>query len=143
MTYEEQLAQKLRIAKRKMFKAADNLRKSGRPFWLEDRGPLALIEDIKASPNINGYRNKVEFTIARDVDQKPCIGFLLGRFKNGVPSSADPSLCLNVSNKAKEVRNLFQSYIEQSDLAPFDMSSEEGFWRQLMVRDTTDGQGNF
>lgn len=53
------------------------------PSWLNEiakDGPCCPLVEVFPSKRINGYRNKVSFTIAKDKDNKPCIGFRLGRF---------------------------------------------------------------
>lgn len=47
-------------------------------------GEICEIEAIIPSPEITGYRNKCEFTIGVDTEGKPCVGFNLGQFREGV-----------------------------------------------------------
>lgn len=39
------------------------------------------LPSILRSPSIEGYRNKAEFTIGLDAQERPAVGFLLGSFK--------------------------------------------------------------
>jgi len=42
------------------------------------------LQSIVRSPQIEGYRNKAEFTIGLDAQDRPAVGFLLGSFKVGL-----------------------------------------------------------
>ncbi len=46
--------------------------------------PCCSLEPIRPSPIINGYRNKVSFTIGEDTFGKPCVGFSLGRMEDNM-----------------------------------------------------------
>lgn len=94
---------------------------------------------IIASPTIDGYRNKCEFTIAYDYHQKdlPTVGFLMGRFKDGHVSVGNASNCKHVPQKLKDLANTLELFIrrgENSHLLPMDRSTKEGFWRLLLGR---------
>ena len=68
------------------------------------RGRLPCkMEDPIASPDLNGYRTKCEFTIGKDLEGKPTVGFLLGLYKLGITAVLDPSDCLNVPDIAKRI----------------------------------------
>jgi hypothetical protein len=41
------------------------------------------LPSVLRSPSIEGYRNKAEFTIGLDANERPSVGFLLGSFKVG------------------------------------------------------------
>ena len=64
--------------------------------------PCELLEPI-GSPEVNGYRTKCEFTIARNMDGEPTVGFLLGLFKEGQTGVQEPSECLHVSDVSKKI----------------------------------------
>lgn len=97
-------------------------------------------KSIIASPTINGYRNKCEFTIAYDYHNKhlPTVGFLMGRFKDGHVRVGNAEECLHVPPKLKELAAALQSFIRREDvfsvLKPMDRSTKEGFWRLLLGR---------
>lgn len=61
-----------------------------------------LLDTIQ-SPVVNGYRTKCEFTIGKDLDGAPTVGFLLGLYRDGITAVLDPDDCLHVPEKAKEV----------------------------------------
>jgi tRNA (uracil-5-)-methyltransferase len=56
-----------------------------KPAWLTAAlhrpGKQALpLPGILRSPQLNGYRNKAEFTIGLDGEERPTAGFLLGNY---------------------------------------------------------------
>ena len=59
------------------------------------------LEVVVPSPRVDGYRNKCEFSIGRDGAGRPCVGFVLGRFKQGVVAIGPPDACPNVSAEMK------------------------------------------
>lgn len=61
-----------------------------------------LLDTIQ-SPEVNGYRTKCEFTIGKDLEGKPTVGFLLGLYRDGITAVLSPNDCLHVSDKAKQV----------------------------------------
>jgi hypothetical protein len=48
------------------------------------------LPSIVRSPSIEGYRNKAEFSIGPDQEERPSVGFLLGSFKVGRRRGAEP-----------------------------------------------------
>lgn len=101
---------------------------------------ISKTKSIIASPTIDGYRNKCEFTIAYDYHNKhlPTVGFLMGRFKDGHVRVGNAEECLHVPPKLKELASALQSFIRREEifsiLKPMDRSSKEGFWRLLLGR---------
>ena len=71
------------------------------------RFPCKMYDPIP-SPDINGYRTKCEFTIGKDLDGKPTVGFLLGLYKLGITAVLDPKDCLNVPDIAKRIASYMQ-----------------------------------
>jgi tRNA (uracil-5-)-methyltransferase len=56
-----------------------------KPQWLQAAlhcpGKQALLlPGIMRSPQLNGYRNKAEFTIGLDGQERPTAGFLMGNY---------------------------------------------------------------
>ena len=154
LPYEEQLARKrasvlsaLRKLPKQMMQAVKTLphgheghAQMQRMRWLAPEvikqtewSPCPL-EAVVPSPRVDGYRNKCEFSIGRDGAGRPCVGFVLGRFKQGVVAIGAPHGCPNVSDHMKGLVAAVQRAVTASALPPFDKVSGEGFWRQLNVR---------
>jgi len=132
----EDVSQFLKVVLRRIKKeSAYNI-----PEWIRGKHCLCEFTAVYASPIPSGYRNKVSFSIGVDIRDQPCIGFALGRMKEGIDSVADPSNCLNVSDCAKKIRNMFQNFINTSSLKPYSKYSHSGYWRQLTVRTYRSGQ---
>ena len=154
LPYEEQLARKrasvlsaLRKLPKQMLQAVRSLPhgheghgQMQRMRWLAPEvikqtewSPCPL-EAVVPSPRVDGYRNKCEFSIGRDGAGRPCVGFVLGRFKQGVVAIGAPHGCPNVSDHMKGLVAAVQRVVAASALPPFDKVSGDGFWRQLNVR---------
>lgn len=107
--------------------------------WAFTKGPPCEILDPIGSPVINGYRTKCEFTIGKDLEGKPTVGFLLGLYKDGVVSVLSPSECLNVNDTAKQMAKAMNEYILRSDLPVYDRVEKVGCWRTLMTKTQSTG----
>ncbi|KAK4787959.1 hypothetical protein SAY86_019278 [Trapa natans] len=107
------------------------------PQWImkskESAGLACKLEDIVASPLVNGYRNKCEFTIGLSTEGKPTIGFTLGTFKAGVTAVAEPVDCPNVSSIAIKYASIFQEFLQNSSLPVWCRHKNTGFCRQFTV----------
>jgi tRNA (uracil-5-)-methyltransferase len=109
-------------------------------YWLQKQRKLyegmccELVEFVD-SPIQDNYRNKCEFTIGYDREEKKkLIGSRLGDFKSGSNEVVEPYCCKHIPIEMKSLVKLFQSYIETSDYNPFNVRTHEGHWRQLTVR---------
>ncbi|EAL60821.1 hypothetical protein DDB_G0293244 [Dictyostelium discoideum AX4] len=151
--YEEQLKKKKNQIEKVMINIKSTTRKESLhnlPEWLVKRDKTKEekmccgLEEIVPSPVTENYRNKAQYTIGYDADNKPCVGFALGRTGNGITIVADPSNAPLISKRSNEIRRLFNEYITEPNLGsnrkPFDKNSHSGFWRQLTVRDFTTGE---
>eukprot|EP01025_Chloroclados_australasicus_P059008 TRINITY_DN744_c0_g2_i1.p1 TRINITY_DN744_c0_g2~~TRINITY_DN744_c0_g2_i1.p1 ORF type:complete len:715 (-),score=108.57 TRINITY_DN744_c0_g2_i1:65-2209(-) len=147
LPYQEQLKkkhEKLVYELQRVTKCcADIHEEQRRPEWLvnalaqDSESPVCCpIEGILQSPQLHGYRNKTEFTIGFDLQEKPTIGFLLGAFKDGITAVAEASGCVNISPISIKFAQIVQQYLrEKSNLKPWDKRISEGFWRLLIVRE--------
>lgn len=93
---------------------------------------------ILRSPAIEAYRNKNEFTVGLDAQDKPAVGFLMGAFVDGITCVADPSPTRHTSAVAKAYAAAAAAYIrDHSKLAAYDKRSgkQGGFWRLVVVRE--------
>ncbi|ORZ01558.1 S-adenosyl-L-methionine-dependent methyltransferase [Syncephalastrum racemosum] len=142
--YEDQLQQKHRrnakqLANLKRQVAAlptlrsDPDKKTQVAWAFEKENPIQILDPI-ASPEENGYRTKCEFTMGRDLEGKPTVGFLLGQYRHGFTSVLDPSDCLHVPRTAKLIAQKMQDYIRASKYDVYDKVEKKGVWRSLMVK---------
>jgi len=140
--YEKQLENKNNEVKQVNRQLVLRIRKDDR----DNQAPSEREKDdlpflgIKESPVRDRYRNKAEFTYGTDKDGKPCIGFLLGRFEDGVTTVADPTDCVTVSAHMVAIRNVAQEHLSASKLAVYAKQTHTGFWRLLQVRAFTSGE---
>ncbi|KAI8145156.1 S-adenosyl-L-methionine-dependent methyltransferase [Fennellomyces sp. T-0311] len=143
MPYEEQLSRKHKAGiahlskfKRRMAQLTDlsETSKAQIAWAFEKNGlPFEVLDPI-ASPEINGYRTKCEFTIGRNPDGKPTVGFLLGLYRHGITSVLNPEDCLHVPEMSKRIANAMQDYVQSSEYSVYDRVDKVGVWRSMMVK---------
>ncbi|KAG7394298.1 tRNA methyltransferase 2 [Phytophthora boehmeriae] len=97
-------------------------------------GLCCPMDSIHASPVTEGYRNKCEFSFGFDADDKPCVGFRLGLFREGSVVVSKPDECINVSKEMKAVCAVMQNIVETSDIPVYNVTTKSGVWRVLTVR---------
>lgn len=148
MPYADQLEHK----KNSLMKILKRLSKSARkacpngiplPEWIlksrEIGGLPCVLEGILASPVVNGYRNKCEFSVGQSLQGKTTVGFMLGNFREGVTAVEEPLDCPNVSPISCKYASIFQEFLQQSSLPVWNRFKNTGFWRQLTVREGRSG----
>ncbi len=136
LPYEEQI-------KYKQQQVEDNLRRIGK---IE----LPAISPIMGSANIYGYRNKLEFTFSnkRWLSYEDMQAGNIPESMNGVgfhiPTFFDKVLdieeCLLQDDINNQLRNEVRRYAEQNKLSFFDLRSQEGFLRTMIVRTSSTGE---
>ncbi|XP_060881063.1 tRNA (uracil-5-)-methyltransferase homolog A-like [Metopolophium dirhodum] len=148
ISYDEQLIQKTNSIKNVLMDYSRRLKRikcgQGILNWLkkqqdENNGlPCKLLEiqSLKDDPErCIGYRNKCEFTIGMDVENKePVVGFRVGAYNQGKTSVAPIDNISNVPQRMKDVVKCFQDLVRASKLPVFDPENYTGHWRQLTVR---------
>eukprot|EP00798_Chlamydomonas_sp_ICE-L_P031144 gene31144-6284_t len=119
------------------------------PAWLKEltssadpqsmsAAPCAPLLGIIRSPVIEGYRNKSEFTMGFDINDKPALGFLMGSWTEGITAVADPSPCRHLSRPCVRYAMLVKEFIvEHSKMPAWNkrLMPAVGFWRLLNVRE--------
>ncbi len=119
------------------------------PGWVIEANRLrggcaAPLLGILRSPVLDGYRNKSEFSIGLDVNEKPTVGFNIGLFKEGMTAVSGPENCRHISPIAKTLASALQSFIRSENdgihgnghhLPVWNKSTGTGFWRLLTVRE--------
>ncbi|CAL9008123.1 unnamed protein product [Prunus brigantina] len=74
------------------------------------------LEGILASPVVNGYRNKCEFSVGYSLQGKITVGFMLGNFREGVTAVEEPFDCPNVSRISCKYASIFQEFLQHSSV---------------------------
>ncbi|KAL0081403.1 S-adenosyl-L-methionine-dependent methyltransferase [Phycomyces blakesleeanus] len=100
--------------------------------------PCKFLDPI-ASPEINGYRTKCDFSIGTDLEGNKSVGFQLGLYRDGIISVLDPADCLNVPDTAKTIVKSVQDYIRFSEYDVYDKVSKQGVWRALTTKTQKSG----
>ena len=86
--------------------------------------------DILPSPDVDRYRNKVQFPMGIDKNGVPCIGFYAGRTHRIVPCP-DCKLQPSVLN---EIGNALCAFFAQQGIRPYDEQSGKGLVRHIFLR---------
>ena len=86
--------------------------------------------DILPSPDVDRYRNKVQFPVGVDKNGAPCIGFYAGRTHRIVPCP-DCKLQPSVLN---EIGNALCAFFAQQGIRPYDEQSGKGLVRHIFLR---------
>uniref|UniRef100_A0A1E1X515 tRNA (uracil(54)-C(5))-methyltransferase n=1 Tax=Amblyomma aureolatum TaxID=187763 RepID=A0A1E1X515_9ACAR len=147
LPYEQQLQQKEEQMRKVIVKYARKLDQvnPGLKRWISKQREahklgVCPLESIKASPVVDGYRNKNEFTVGRHLETgEAIVGFRISSYRQGSMSVASADKLSNVPESAKKVAKCFQDYVQQSGKEPFNPETHEGYWRQLTVRTTRQG----
>ena len=88
------------------------------------------IRPILPSPEVDRYRNKVQYPVGRDKDGHLCIGFYAGRSHRIVPC-ADCKLQPVLLN---QIGSTLCSLLEQYGVQPYEEQSGKGLVRHLFLR---------
>ena len=86
--------------------------------------------DALPSPEIDRYRNKVQFPVGRDKDGAPCIGFYAGRTHRIVPCP-DCKLQPGVLN---DIGNTLCAFFAAHGIQPYDEEHGKGLVRHIFLR---------
>ena len=86
--------------------------------------------DILPSPEVDRYRNKVQFPVGVNKNGVPCIGFFAGRTHRIVPCP-DCKLQPGVLN---EIGNALCAFFAQQGIRPYDEQSGKGLVRHIFLR---------
>ena len=86
--------------------------------------------DALPSPEVDRYRNKVQFPVGRDKNGAPCIGFYAGRTHRIVPCP-DCKLQPGILN---DIGNALCSFFGAHDIQPYDEASGKGLVRHIFLR---------
>ena len=141
MTYEDQIEFKRqllvgsleKVTKRLLTEAATG---SG-VEWVRElsKGPICPLEKMHHSPDLNGYRNKNEFTIGYGEDGKPMVGFRFGRFADGNTNVGCADGVLHTPEEALGAARYMTEFLrDHQTLGCWVPQNHSGVWRMIMVR---------
>lgn len=100
----------------------------------EFNGLPCIWHGFSESPQINGYRNKSEFTIGKDENGKKTIGFRLGSYCDGSIEVGPIQNLPHIPDRTKLAVSLFETYVNASKYDIFSLEFYSGHFRQLGVR---------
>ena len=86
--------------------------------------------DILPSPEVDRYRNKVQFPVGADKNGVPCIGFYAGRTHRIVPCPD----CKLQPSMLNEIGNALCAFFAQQGIRPYDEQSGKGLVRHIFLR---------
>ena len=92
----------------------------------------SCVRPIIGAPELYGYRNKMEFTIARDADGRPVVGLHeTGRYD----AILDTERCLLQSDLLNAILAEVRTFIRERRLSIYDQETGDGLLRFLMLRE--------
>ena len=86
--------------------------------------------DALPSPEVDRYRNKVQFPVGRDKNGAPCIGFYAGRTHRIVPCP-DCKLQPGILN---DIGNALCAFFASNHIQPYDEATGKGLVRHIFLR---------
>ncbi len=89
------------------------------------------VPDALPSPEVDRYRNKVQFPVGRDKNGAPCIGFYAGRTHRIVPC---PDCRLQPGVLKHDIGNALCSFFAAHGIQPYDEESGKGLVRHIFLR---------
>uniref|UniRef100_UPI00358F0A6B tRNA (uracil-5-)-methyltransferase homolog A n=1 Tax=Myxine glutinosa TaxID=7769 RepID=UPI00358F0A6B len=95
---------------------------------------------VKASPELDGYRNKCEFNVGMGENGEVEVGFRLGAYRNGSCTVGPVTSSRHVSNVMKQAAAVLKEFFRSSRLSVYDPRTYRGYWRQVTLRTTKSGQ---
>lgn len=89
---------------------------------------------VLPSGQVDGYRNKNEFTVGKNGEGDVEVGFRLGSYADGSVEVAEVQSLPHIPKAAKWAAKTFKTFVKNSRFEPFNPESNAGHFRQLMVR---------
>ena len=146
VSYREQLSKKMRESKAVSDQigaeilTANNSTKNWIDFQTNKFGHCARVDNIKESVVLEGYRNKCEFAIGLNPENRMLtVGFKLD------PRSASPDVgpvdhLRHVPGSMKEVVKALERYLRSTKFKHFDYQTGAGNWVTAVVKQTLKGE---
>lgn len=104
---------------------------------LRDKLADTVFHPIVASPEIYGYRNKVEFSWGKYISAKEGVHeeFRFGFHKQGeFDRIVDCEFCVLSDDRINEIFRAVRDYSKDSGIPTYDPKTQIGFWRHFVVR---------
>ena len=94
-------------------------------------GGLELpVRDILPSPEVDRYRNKVQFPVGRDKNGLPCIGFYAGRTHRIVPCED----CKLQPEELNQIADFLCEALDAAGASAYDEQTGKGLVRHIFLR---------
>ncbi|MDQ1344375.1 MAG: TrmA [Patescibacteria group bacterium] len=104
---------------------------------LRDKLENTVFHPIVASPEIYGYRNKVEFSWGKYISDREGVRdeFRFGFHKQGeFDRIVDCDYCVLADDRINEIFAAVRDYSRDSGIPTYDPKTQIGFWRHFVVR---------
>lgn len=142
VSYDEQLKIKYEDMESTLRNLANQIERNNSDYkpWIKEQselysGKCCELLPIKPSPVTEGYRNKCEFTIGKDINgQDNTVGFRFGQYRDGTSSVGEPYDLAIIPESMKNVVKHFQDFIRNSKFTSYNPEDHQGHWRMLTVR---------
>ncbi|XP_062564599.1 tRNA (uracil-5-)-methyltransferase homolog A [Armigeres subalbatus] len=141
LSYEDQLVQKQSEMRNVLINLGKEVWKTcpGLRSFVEQQRKLfdglpCKLERIQKSPQIDGYRNKCEFSVGKDDQGEIRVGFRVGSYSNGFLDVESPQNLKNISDKMKETVKFYEEFVRGSEYDVYSPETYQGCFRQLTVR---------
>lgn len=139
LSYEEQLETKQKKIEEILHKFKTDLRKANniqrkQPEQSDDL--ICELRPILASPKLEGYRNKCEYTIGRTAEGDVMVGNRLSSYASGCLTVGSIEELKMPTDKMKTATKLLREFIIKSGYEPYDPETYQGIFRNLTIRQT-------
>lgn len=93
------------------------------------------LDQVRASPVIDGYRNKCEFRIGNDpTTNKVVVGYRVDNQEDDIIAVAPPDTLRHLPKEMIDVCKVFEKYVQESQYPAQKANHDPGVWRLLHVR---------
>ncbi|KAI4456678.1 trna (uracil-5-)-methyltransferase [Holotrichia oblita] len=144
--YDEQLRIKEQDIRHILIKLGNDLAHQNNDLqeWLQQQkeqfhGLPCEFLNIRHAENINGYRNKCEFTVGLNEETKlPTVGFRIGSYVNGVTGVGPIDDLPHIPDSMKVAVKLYEEFVQAYELKVYNPELQTGHFRQLTARSAKD-----
>ncbi|XP_011300538.1 tRNA (uracil-5-)-methyltransferase homolog A [Fopius arisanus] len=142
--YPKQLEIKFKEIRSVVEKLGQTIWKQNAPLskWIQQQeikndGLICELLPILSADETEEYRNKCEFTVGKSRDGKEIvIGFRLSSYAAGSTAVGPIDDLCHIPKSMKTAVKLFQEFIRDSKLEPYDPVNHQGYWSQITARTT-------
>ncbi|GAB1864681.1 tRNA (uracil(54)-C(5))-methyltransferase [Camponotus japonicus] len=144
MPYSSQLEFKQKEMKSILMKIGQQIIRESKSMtdWVNSQKKLydglpCKLQNILSADITEAYRNKCEFTIGKDSEQnKITIGFRLSSYASGSTAVAPIDNLCHIPKSMKTAVKVLETFVNESNLEPFNPVCHSGYWRQVTARTT-------